>query len=172
MACNSGVSQPTFRRPDVNERPFLPYNIRYEIEDEEDEGAVYDSHILSTPASSASSSATTANNSPDEGIDGMFSTGDDTASSTRSSGVSSTNGILSTRSPLQSSLYHRPGSGLSSSTMASSSGLNSTFSSSLYAADSNVYNIMSPRRQAPVLVERFRNWNELFEHLKKEMVGG
>lgn len=97
----------------------------------------------------------------------MFSAGEDNgSSSTRSSAVSSTNGILSTRSPLQNMYHHRPGSGLSSSTVASSSGLNSTFSSAF--TPDNAYN--SPRRQAPILAERFRNWNDLFEHLKKEMV--
>ncbi|KAI6184833.1 hypothetical protein M3Y97_00638600 [Aphelenchoides bicaudatus] len=142
------------RRPDVNERPFLPYNIRYEVEDEEDEGAVYDSHVLSTPASSTSSAA---NHSPDEGIDIMEDSGASTGSA---------------RSAAIPRLYaQRPGSGLSSSTAASSSGLNSsTFSSNnMYGQDSNVYTVQSPRRQAPMLVERFRNWNELFEHLKKEM---
>jgi hypothetical protein len=71
---NSTKKSNFFRRPDFNERPFLPYNIRYEVEDEEDEGAIYDSHVLSTPASSASSAA---NQSPDEGIDGMFSAAED-----------------------------------------------------------------------------------------------
>jgi hypothetical protein len=90
----------------------------------------------------------------------MFSANEDSNSSTRSSAVS-TNGV-SARSPLHNSClyHHRPGSGLSSSSTA-----NSNFFSAY--SNENAYN--SPKRQAPILTERFRNWNELFEHLKSEM---
>ncbi|KAI6218743.1 hypothetical protein M3Y95_01148400 [Aphelenchoides besseyi] len=105
------------RRPDPGERPFLPYNIRYEVENEDD--VILDSRLMNTPPSSSSS--------PDEG----FSAGEEsTSSSTRSN-----------HNP------QRPASTLSSN----SSGL-ATFSDRPF---------VSP--------ERFRNWNDLYDHLKKEM---
>ncbi|KAI6230249.1 hypothetical protein M3Y99_01080000 [Aphelenchoides fujianensis] len=151
------------RRPDAEERPFLPYNIRYEVEDDEDEGAVFDSHhVLNTPPGSSASTSTAPNVSPDEG---MFSAGEEsTASSTRSSAVSA-NGVLPHgRFVASNPPPQRPSSGLSSTT-ASSGPPASTYSASFPAE----YTHLPHARQPPVSPERFRNWNDLFEHLKKEM---
>uniref|UniRef100_A0A1I7RW41 Uncharacterized protein n=1 Tax=Bursaphelenchus xylophilus TaxID=6326 RepID=A0A1I7RW41_BURXY len=165
------------RLPQPEERPFLPYNIRYEVEDdvesgteevsgyvEEDCSVIYNnSHLLNTPASTSSGSSALNHSSPDEGV---FSGCEDgsTVSSSRSSDHSFSN-ILSNRSPRQSQIAsNRPSSGMSS---ASSTAMHSALSSS---------SISSPAAKRPADIKEeegqdgtFKNWNQLFDHLRKEI---
>jgi hypothetical protein len=110
-----------FRYPEPEERPFLPYNIKYQIESD-DEGADVDTDILDETSASSPSPATinttlnssTSQKSPDEGI---FSCSEDKS-------------------------------------MASD--ITSRSSSST--------------QQNKIVTEKFTSWNDLFNHLKKEIV--
>ncbi|CAD5209404.1 unnamed protein product [Bursaphelenchus okinawaensis] len=162
------------RLPQPEERPFLPYNIRYEVEDEaesyaeetsgymeEDSSVLYsNSHLLNTPASTSSGSS--ALNHSDEGV---FSGGEDGSTVSSSRSDRSFSNILSTSRSQPQTAVNRPNSGMST---ASSTALNSVLSTSSINSPA-----VNAKRNVTEKIDendvKFKNWNQLFEHLRKEI---
>ncbi|KAH7723248.1 hypothetical protein AAVH_09265 [Aphelenchoides avenae] len=142
------------RLPEPEERPFLPYKIKYELktdsddqEEDIDDGDAGDTEMdLTTESGGASTVATGsttaassfAQSSPDEG---MFSSEDKSISGSDHN---------NSRAPLGPAL---------SSPASSSSAYGSLGPKSA----------STPNRRPKVSAEKFTNWNDLFSHLKKEI---